>query len=500
MQIDKVTVAIRPRETWEAVDLGFRMAQHWRKAIYAPWIIVCLCVAAALFYLGRELEMLWLYVLLFWWLKPLYSRIPLYVLSHTVFGHEPAMGETLRAVPRIFKTSPLWRLLLFRFSFMRCFDMPVVMLEGLKGRERRERMQVLRRNTAGNVAWLTMIMFLIQVLLYFTFLLIILLFIPEDVNINGWHIVFPFTEDTPLIWRFVGMAVFTAVIVLTEPFYIAAGFALYLNRRTLLEGWDIEIAFHRMLERLRQSGAITHTLLLPVFAGILVLTCAIQTSPALAIAAPTVPQAKQTIEEIMQTEEFNTKEQHEFYRYKNEQEEKKKQPGKEPGWLKMFGSLGQYLAVMFKVVLVILLGMLIAWLAIHHERWLNWIRGIKPAPKFVPPKQLFGLDIRPESLPDNIAQEALTLWRQGKLRAALSLLYRGALSRLATQEGITLKESYTEGDCLREVSRQVDQAKGKYFSRLTTAWQMVAYANRSPDVAEGELLCQQYPAHFEARP
>ena len=31
------------------------------------------------------------------------------------------------------------------------------------------------------------------------------------------------------------------------------GFALYLNRRTLLEGWDIEVALRRIAERTRRA-------------------------------------------------------------------------------------------------------------------------------------------------------------------------------------------------------------------------------------------------------
>ena len=43
--------------------------------------------------------------------------------------------------------------------------------------------------------------------------------------------------------------VYALVILALEPFYVAAGFALYLNRRTLLEGWDIELALRRIAER-----------------------------------------------------------------------------------------------------------------------------------------------------------------------------------------------------------------------------------------------------------
>jgi hypothetical protein len=42
--------------------------------------------------------------------------------------------------------------------------------------------------------------------------------------------------------------------ILLEAFYIGAGFGLYLNRRTQLEAWDVELAFRRLRERL--GGAL----------------------------------------------------------------------------------------------------------------------------------------------------------------------------------------------------------------------------------------------------
>ena len=47
--------------------------------------------------------------------------------------------------------------------------------------------------------------------------------------------------------------------VVLEPFYIGAGFGLYLNRRTQLEAWDVELAFRRLRERL--GGALLVALL-----------------------------------------------------------------------------------------------------------------------------------------------------------------------------------------------------------------------------------------------
>jgi len=38
---------------------------------------------------------------------------------------------------------------------------------------------------------------------------------------------------------------YAGVVLFVEPFYVAAGFAMYLNRRVQLEAWDVEQEFRR---------------------------------------------------------------------------------------------------------------------------------------------------------------------------------------------------------------------------------------------------------------
>jgi hypothetical protein len=38
---------------------------------------------------------------------------------------------------------------------------------------------------------------------------------------------------------------YAVMVAFLEPFYVAAGFAMYLNRRVELEAWDIEQEFRR---------------------------------------------------------------------------------------------------------------------------------------------------------------------------------------------------------------------------------------------------------------
>jgi hypothetical protein len=41
---------------------------------------------------------------------------------------------------------------------------------------------------------------------------------------------------------------YALVVLFLEPFYVAAGFAMYLNRRAQLEAWDIEQELRRAFQ------------------------------------------------------------------------------------------------------------------------------------------------------------------------------------------------------------------------------------------------------------
>ena len=115
------------------------------------------------------------------------------------------------------------------------------------------------------------------------------------------------------------------------------------------------------------------------------------------------------------------------------------------------------------------------------------------------PKSLFGLEITPESLPDDVGGTAMQLWNAGKVEEALSLLYRAALTTLVHREGINLKGSATEGDCLRILVSQkekITQSTFEFFRGLTRQWQLTAYAHRQPDNDVMTSLCQSWDQHF----
>src|SRR6185312_10963416 len=62
-------------------------------------------------------------------------------------------------------------------------------------------------------------------------------------------------------WTLAASTVAYLAMSAIEPLYVACGFALYLNRRTQLEAWDIDLAFRRLRARLQDAGKLLGLLL-----------------------------------------------------------------------------------------------------------------------------------------------------------------------------------------------------------------------------------------------
>lgn len=103
MRLSDASVAIRPRTAWEAMDLGVLMAREHRWLLMSSWALVSLPVFALLTVLLWESPLA--AVLLFWWLKPAFDRLPLYILSKALFGETPSVKQAVRHWPRLLKAS-----------------------------------------------------------------------------------------------------------------------------------------------------------------------------------------------------------------------------------------------------------------------------------------------------------------------------------------------------------------------------------------------------------
>jgi hypothetical protein len=119
-------------------------------------------------------------------------------------------------------------------------------------------------------------------------------------------------------------------------------------------------------------------------------------------------------------------------------------------------------------------------------------------PSFVAPTHVQELDIRPESLPDDVGTAARVLWDRGDHRAALALLYRGMLSRLAHVHGVPIRHSSTEGDCLSLAATHLPHRPREYASCLIGVWQAFVYGGENTEAATVHVLCDGFAVMLDA--
>jgi len=193
-------------------------------------------------------------------------------------------------------------------------------------------------------------------------------------------------------------------------------------------------------------------------------------------------QSKKMIEEVMKTKNLDDKET-EMRWVKKHKKKKNRSKDLDLVWLKWFlDAIAKFFATLFETGLWIALLIGVFLLYRFRENWLHLFQGSKNSQEeYQPPEIMFGMDVRPDSLPDDIVSEAKSLWQSGKHRESLSLLYRGALVHLINQEKVQLQNSYTEGDVLKHAAKKISANKQGYLQLLTRQWQAIAYAHREPD-------------------
>ncbi|MEB0046394.1 MULTISPECIES: DUF4129 domain-containing protein [unclassified Pseudomonas] len=508
MLLSDATVVIRPRTTWEAMDLGVLLSQRHRRLLMTSWAIITLPVFALLSL------MLWdfpsLALLIFWWLKPAFERLPLYILSKALFGETPTLKQALRQWPRLLKPQLLASLTWRRLSMSRSFLMPVVQLEGLKGTPRQRRLQVLLLRNVGAAQWLTIIGALLESALWIGLMGVFYLLLPSQVELDwNWQTLIAAAQQDWQWLEHLTNAFYALVLVLWEPIYVACGFSLYMNRRTVLEAWDIELVFRRLRQRLASAAV---ALLL----GIMLLTPTLQTvwadepliapdSPRLLDQPLTSQASRGTIKALLEQPPFKNNETVTRYRFGEDQPAGQTTgDGGIPHWLKtLLGLLdNQRFDALTTLLEVVLWGVVMGAIALFIWRYRDWLRAFvsrRPTPgrKVMPPapQPLFGLDIHQDTLPVDIAASAEALW-QTDPREALGLLYRALLSRLWHDFNVPLKEADTEGQVLQRI-QQLQQPELLAFSqKLTQHWQNMAYGHRLPAAPIQQQLCDGWRALF----
>jgi hypothetical protein len=535
MQLAGLTIVLRPRSAWEAIDLGIALVRSHASRIWTVWILLTLPVAIVFGAIGILSGELWIGAVLLWWFKPLFDRIPLFVLSRALFGAPPTVRETLRAQWR-WRLRGIWPWLFWRrFHPSRAMLLPVDLLENLRGPARGARSRVLLRAVGSPSMLLTLICMNIEIMLSISIVVLGLMFVPIEFFSESTRAIWSNLMTQPPLWaQCLSIFISWLAMSLIEPFYVGAGFGLYLNRRTQLEAWDIELAFRRIAGRLAQTLSLLVFVLSLTLAGTISAraapldeidgdhtsqtdgVCVIDADEAAkqipdeiagaaaqaGIKAPLKPNLKDVfgseyrdddaafkaaIIDAYKDPDLNPKTTIDTWKHRHPSKDEVTDKTPSP-WLH---AIGRIIAALVQSGLWILLAIVLLLVIRYHRRWLPWI-----SDRFEPkraPERLTEHDIAmPESLPDDIAAAVRKLWQQGQSRAALALLYRGAVHRLALDLGTVLPPGATESQCLRYAWRLPNQVYAKLFLRIVHCWQAAAYAQRMPSGAEVEMLLREW--------
>ena len=241
---------LRMRTGWEAADLGLLIWRTRPLVILLSFTLPFLCgtalSAAALLrlplpafaadFIKADEAFFFVLFVLQCWLKPLYERSALHVVSKLFFLERPRAKDffqgLFRSSVRGLAGDLLWR----RFSPARAVMLALRVLE----RPTRGRFQSRKRQLERGGLSFGVFLTLFCLALKGTLLAGSLVFLYTARSLFGTENVPSPAEGEPLA-PFLALA--TAVFILTETLYVCMSFAVYINSRVITEGWDLELAF-----------------------------------------------------------------------------------------------------------------------------------------------------------------------------------------------------------------------------------------------------------------
>jgi hypothetical protein len=233
MKAEQLQLALRPRRAFEAVDLGVRIAQRGRRSLLRAYLPMALLLVVAC---GATTEIEpWLPSLLLWWFEPWLDRTLLDIYARQAFGEETRFRDAWEA-----RRSGPWmpmlaRITWLRLSFWRAYSTPVTQLEGQTGAQRRQRVRAIVRNHWGAALLLQWTCLLIELFLVLGLFALFPMLTP-GLQFRGAPWLFTASPAANCML----FAIHAAAVLFVEPYYVAGGFAMYLNRRVELEAWDVE--------------------------------------------------------------------------------------------------------------------------------------------------------------------------------------------------------------------------------------------------------------------
>ncbi len=492
--VRNLAVLPRPRTAWQAMDAGFTLARMHFISLSVLWLCfavpVFLLTAAIQYWLGWSLM-----IFFWWWLKPLYELPIHFYLSRALFSEPIAKKEALKLTFKHFWLLCKTYLTYARFSGKRSMSYGVVFLEKLPLKLRSARIETMTMVTTRHYLLMTVCLHIEVFLTYAVIAIVAYLFFPDIVSQFNW-IRFLTSAETAEYDPYFIAASFSSVIAgaLVAPFYVAAGFMIYINRRMHLEAWDIEHRFRNITPRTR--SALTGTLIC--------LLCVLPGEKAMAEDRaqylPSKPDVETSVIEVMSSDDFGvmkTRKVPKFNVEKEEQQEEKLDPSFIQWLTDITSSVAGALRILIWGAAILFVSLLIYTLFKFKRPTSKSSHALQRGSRDKEGAKSHPLT---QDLPHDIVATAQRFLQQGERRQALSVLFRGALRAIMTEYNLKITSGATESDCQASVSEVANANQTTTFSALMNLWQQEAYANQPQDEQQIKLLIDDWRDAFGGSP
>ena len=444
-------LSLRRRSVWEAADSGILL---WRTSfihfipVFALPVLIVACIIR--FLPGNTLFLSYFVI---WWLKPLFDRLVLHVVSSRFFTSEThSRFKGLFAMRRGLLGDLLWR----RFSPNRAAHMPIRVLERIGGEQFQLRKKALAAGGLNFCSFISIFGLALEAMLLFGEILFVTvvcrMFFPEALYLMRYNM--------EIVEIFI-FAAFCFNYILAGSLYVCMGFGLYINSRVEVEGWDLQLLF----QKFASSPAAPRPGVKP-----LLLLCLFLTLPHAAYSSADPPaESLEVLETILASPDFG--ELREGWELRFREREGEREHVEPAPWLEIISRIFNYLLRAIAVLVIAgLAGFALYWC------WKNRRKG---KPRFRERGKNYTNPLFPPESPESLFIKAEEFSRQGKLREAWAACLGGCIGACVKYRSLSFPADATEYGCLELVRRALPAEAGG-FGSLVRSWILLAYGGRPP--------------------